>query len=343
MSTVAFPKLGLEFEINPVAFSIGDFDIAWYAIIIAVGFLLAVLYGMHRMRDFGLDEDRAFDAIIAGMIGGIVGARLYYVAFSWDNYKDDLLSILDTRSGGLAIYGGIIGALLVGGIVCKIRKVKLLPMFDVTVLGFLIGQCIGRWGNFVNVEAYGSETDWVFGMISTGDVSIVSPVHPCFLYESVWCLIGFILLHFYSKRRKFDGEVTLLYLMWYGFGRMFIEGLRQDSLYWGPFRVSQMLSGLLVIAATITWLVVRSNIKRNNDPEYLKLYVNTEESKELLRQADEKINKKYAKKDSAAEKPAEETAAEEETETSEEKTEIIENAAIDEPEIEEEKENGESH
>ncbi|SCH01010.1 Prolipoprotein diacylglyceryl transferase [uncultured Ruminococcus sp.] len=256
-------------------------EIAWYAIIIAFGFILAAAYGISRMKQFGLDADRAIDAILAGMVGGIIGARIYYVVFSWDNYKDNLLEIFNIRNGGLAIYGGIIGALIFGLIMCKIRKVKMLPMLDVTALGFLIGQCVGRWGNFVNAEAYGSSVsdNYLLGMSVPGEEALV---HPCFLYESVWCLIGFILLHFYSKRRKFDGEVGLMYLMWYGAGRMVIEGLRTDSLYLGNLRVSQILSGLLLIGALIVWLVIRSRIKRNNDPEYLKLYVKTEESKELL-------------------------------------------------------------
>lgn len=294
MNTVGFPKLGLEFTIDKVAFTIFGIDIAWYAVIIACGFLLAVLYCTARMKEFGLDSDRAMDAVLVGLIGGLVGARAYYVIFSWDNYKDNLMSIFDTRSGGLAIYGGVIGALLLGGLTCKLRKVRLRPMFDVASLGFLIGQCIGRWGNFVNVEAYGSQTDSLFGMTASSIAD--GPVHPCFLYESVWCLIGFILLHFYVKRRKFDGEIFLMYGMWYGFGRMIIEGLRTDSLYWGPFRVSQMLSAALLIACFVIWLTVRSRIKRNNDPNYLPLYVTTEESKELLRQAEEKNSKSKAKK-----------------------------------------------
>lgn len=288
MSTVEFPKLGLEFDLNKTAFTIANIEIAWYAIIISIGFLLAVFYALKNLKRFGLEENRFIDVVIGGMIGGIVGARLYYVVFSWDLYKDNLLEIFNTRNGGLAIYGGIIGAVLVGGLICKIRKVKLLPTFDVVAIGFLIGQGIGRWGNFVNVEAYGSETNSILGMISSGDVVIKNPVHPTFLYESIWCIIGVVLLHLYSKHRKFDGEISLMYLMWYGVERSIVEGLRQDSLYLGPFRVSQVLSIILVITSLILWLVIRSKIKRNNDPEYLKLYVNTDESKEILNSQDSK-------------------------------------------------------
>lgn len=305
MNTVTFPKLGLEFNLNRFI-SVFGFDIAWYAIIISCGFLLAVIYAMKRMKQFGLESDRTVNVILLGMIGGIVGARLYYVIFSWDLYKDDLLSIFNTRQGGMAIYGGLIGAVLLGALGCKIWKVKLLPMLDLASIGFLIGQGIGRWGNFVNVEAYGSPTNSLLGMNSPSIEN--GPVHPCFLYESLWCLLGFVLLHFYSKRRKFDGEVLLMYMGWYGLGRMFIEGMRQDSLYWGPFRVSQVLSAILLIVSIIVWFVIRSRIKRNNDPEYLKLYVDTEESKEILRQAEEK-EKKTSETDEVLEESLEDGVA----------------------------------
>ncbi len=306
MNTIAFPKLGLEFTVDRFI-SVFGLDIAWYAILISLGFLLAVIYGIKRMPQFGLDSDRAIDAILAGMVGGIIGARLYYVIFSWDQYKDNLLEIFNTRNGGLAIYGGIIGALAFGLLVCKLRKVRILPMLDITALGFLLGQGIGRWGNFINGEAYGAETDSILGMTIAGVAD--SPVHPCFLYESIWCLLGFVLLHFYSKRRKFDGEVALFYLIWYGAERAVVEGLRQDSLYLGNLRVSQVLSVLLVIVALIIWLCVKSKIKRENDPEYLQLYVYTEESKELLRQAQEK-NSKSKKEKKTHEEELEEAALE---------------------------------
>lgn len=306
MNTIAFPKLGLEFTVDRFI-SVFGLDIAWYAILISLGFLLAVIYGIKRMPQFGLDSDRAIDAILAGMVGGIIGARLYYVIFSWDQYKDNLLEIFNTRNGGLAIYGGIIGALAFGLLACKLRKVRILPMLDITALGFLLGQGIGRWGNFINGEAYGAETDSILGMTIAGVAD--SPVHPCFLYESIWCLLGFVLLHFYSKRRKFDGEVALFYLIWYGAERAVVEGLRQDSLYLGNLRVSQVLSVLLVIVALIIWLCVKSKIKRENDPEYLQLYVYTEESKELLRQAQEK-NSKSKKEKKTHEEELEEAALE---------------------------------
>lgn len=312
MNTIAFPNLGLEFNVNHTAFTVFGLPIAWYAIIIAAGFLLAVTYALTRVKKYGLDEDRVMDVIIAGMIGGIIGARLYFVAFSWDLYKDNWLDIFNTRLGGLAIYGGLIGALLVGGIFCKIRKVKILPMFDIAVLGFLIGQGIGRWGNFINGEAFGSETNSLFAMTISSVGS--KAVHPCFLYESVWCLLGFLLLHLYSKRRRFDGEMVLLYCIWYGLGRGVIEGLRTDSLMWGPFRVSQMLSILLCVAALVVWIIIHSRIRRNNDPDYLKLYVYTEESAQMLREAEERRQRKGKKGAFAAET----AAVTDETETQDE-------------------------
>ena len=147
---IVFPKLDIDVSINPTAFSIFGFDIQWYGIIITFGLILAMFYCFSKMKRFGIDSNRAIDAVIGGIIGGIIGARLYFVIFSWDDYKDNLKEIFNTRNGGLAIYGGLIGAVLVGGIICKLKKVRLLPMLDVAVLGFLIVQGIGRWGNFVN-------------------------------------------------------------------------------------------------------------------------------------------------------------------------------------------------
>ncbi len=293
MNTVTFPNLGFEFELSK-SISIFGFDIAWYAILMAVGFMLGALYAFSRMKEFGINPDRAIDAIIVGMIGGVVGARLYYVAFQWDLYKDDLMSIFKTWEGGMAFYGSVIGGLGLGLIACRLRKVKILPMVDLTMMGFLIGQSIGRWGNFINVEAYGYETDSLFAMGGTG---ISGTVHPCFLYESVWCIVGFVLLHLYSKKRKFDGEITLMYAMWYGVGRAIIEGLRTDSLYIGQLRVSQILSVVMVIVAFIIWINIRSKIKRNNDPEYLKIYGQTEEAKQKLLDDENKIAQAKAKKE----------------------------------------------
>lgn len=308
---LVFPRLGLELNIESTAFTIAGISITWYGLLITLGMLLAMCYGFSNMRRYGIDPDRAIDGVIGGVIGGIVGARLYYVAFHWDSYAGNIKEILNIRGGGLAIYGGVIGALLVGGIVCKIRKVRLLPMLDIASLGFLIGQCIGRWGNFFNHEAFGSNTDGLFGMSSgqiqayiakhftDGSVVTDRPVHPCFLYESLWCLTGFILLHLISRKwRKFDGQIFLLYITWYGFGRFWIEGLRTDSLYLGTIRVSQLVAAVSVVAGLILFFISLSHVKRMGT-DYV-LYCNTEESKKLLEEADQReaeyLRKKEEKK-----------------------------------------------
>lgn len=331
MHTVSFPNLGLEFNIDPVVFSIGNFSLNWYGLLIGIGILLAMWMGFTNCRRFGIVGDKLFDVVMVGIIGAIIGARLYYVAFRWDSYKDNLIDIFKTWEGGLAIYGGIIGGLGVGAIMAKIRKVKILPALDLAGLGYLIGQGIGRWGNFVNGEAFGSNTDLPWGMTGdrivsylissshvTGTVDASGLVHPCFLYESIWCLAGFALLFWYSKRRRFDGELFLMYLGWYGLGRVFIEGLRTDSLMLGNLRVSQLLAGILVVVSAALWIAVRSKIRAANDPEYLKLYGETEaftEEYETYMQAlKEKEAAKKAKKNGVVEEPAEEPVPEDEEE-----------------------------
>ena len=161
---IVFPKLGLDFRINDTAFTVFGFDIKWYSLLIVFGLILAMIYGFSQMKKYGIDPDRAIDVILAGILGGLVGARIYYVVMSWDNYSGDWKAMFNTRNGGLAIYGGIIGAVVVGGLVAKLRKVKILPLLDIAGVGFLIGQGVGRWGNFTNQEAFGCNTDSIFGM-----------------------------------------------------------------------------------------------------------------------------------------------------------------------------------
>lgn len=263
--TVSFPGLGInDLHISPVAFSIGSFSVRWYGLLIATGLMLAVIYAMTVCRKrYGINTDKLFNCFIVGFITAIVGARLYYVAFEWDSYSQDPLKIFSINEGGLAIYGGLIGALIGGLIVAKISKINIPALLDVAVLGFLIGQGIGRWGNFTNQEAFGTPTDLPWGMISenTGGVA----VHPCFLYESLWCLLGFVLLHFFSKYfRKYDGQIFFMYLVWYGAERMVVEGLRTDSLFTPIFnlRVSQVLSAALVIIG-LSFLIVNFIRKKN--------------------------------------------------------------------------------
>lgn len=244
-SPITFPNLGITVDPSPVAFTVFGKDIYWYGIIIASGFLLAVLYMLHRAKDFGVTQDDVLDMILWAVPIGVVCARLYYCIFYWELYEDDPISMLYIWEGGLAIYGGIIGGVITLLVVAKVKKIPAPVLLDLAGMGVIIGQCIGRWGNFVNGEAHGGPTILPWGMTIDGG----SMVHPTFFYESLWNLIGFILLHFYSKKRKFKGEMALLYVAWYGAGRAWIEGLRTDSLYIGPVRVSQLLAVISCLAA----------------------------------------------------------------------------------------------
>ena len=275
-SPITFPGLGIE--INPSdGFTIPgtQFEIKWYGVIIALGVLLAVLYAMRRAKEFGLTGDDILNMLLVGLPCAIVGARLYYVIFEWDRFFGAGIpwyQFLNIREGGLAIYGGVIGASLALILYCglsKKRRAQMLPSFDIIGLGLLIGQAIGRWGNFFNREAHGGVTNSFLrmGIIENGQLIYV---HPTFLYESLWNLIGLALIHFLSKKRKFDGQVFLYYIIWYGLGRAWIEGLRTDSLYWGPFRVSQILAAVSCLLAVGVLLYVLL-VKR---PDPAKMLVN---------------------------------------------------------------------
>ena len=272
MGAITFPNLGISVNPSRVAFTVLGKDIYWYGIIIAVGFLLAVIYAMRRAPSFGLTEDNILDMLFVAVPLAIVCARLYYCIFYWDLYRDNPIAILYVWEGGLAIYGGVIGAVIGVAIFCRVKKLPIGPLLDVGSLGLLIGQMIGRWGNFMNREAHGAVTDGFFKMGIADAAGNVTYYQPTFLYESVWNLVGFVALHFYSKRRKFDGEVFLLYLAWYGLGRAWIEGLRTDSLYLfnTGIRVSQLLAVLSCVAAIAVLVYVR--VVRKPQPE--KLYVN---------------------------------------------------------------------
>ena len=251
-SAIAFPSLGLE--IDPIqTLKIGPLSIHLYGVIIAIGLLLAVIYGCKRSRQFGISVDDLTDGVLFIVPFAILCARLYYCVFEWDTYKDDPISVFYIWKGGLAIYGGVIGAGLGIVVFGLVKKIKIGAVLDITSLGFLIGQSIGRWGNFFNREAFGAETDSFLRMglfkevTQNGfirDSATMHYFHPTFLYESLWNAAGFVLLHFLSKKRKYDGQIALGYLAWYGLGRTFIEGLRTDSLYWGNFRVSQILAAV---------------------------------------------------------------------------------------------------
>ncbi len=257
-SEISFPAFGIT--LNPSrGLDLGPLSIRWYGVIIACGLLLAVCYATKRCKQFGLKENDLLDGILWVTPFAFVCARIYYCVFSWDTYRDNPISCLYIWEGGLAIYGGVIGAVIGAAVLCKIKKIRLPAVLDLCAIGFLLGQAVGRWGNFFNREAFGAETDSFLRMGLrnqwTGETIYV---HPTFLYESLWNLTGFVLLHVLSKRRKYDGQTALQYAAWYGAGRAIIEGLRSDSLYipHTGIRVSQLLSVALCVAALITLLVL---------------------------------------------------------------------------------------
>ena len=243
-TNISFPSLGID--INPErAFSIGSLTVHMYGIIIGLGLLLAAMYAMRRSKEFGVTEDHILDGVLWVTPFAVVCARIYYCIFQWEIYAADPISVLYIWKGGIAIYGGVLGA--VAGIIvfCRIKKISLGAALDLVSLGFLIGQSIGRWGNFFNREAFGAETESFLrmGLLDSFN-GTVTYHHPTFLYESVWNAVGFVILHFLSKKREYDGQIALGYVVWYGLGRAFIEGLRTDSLYipGTALRVSQVLA-----------------------------------------------------------------------------------------------------
>lgn len=272
-------------EMNPPrGISIGSLDIRFYGIIIAVGMLLAVIYACKRCKEFGITVDDLTDGVLAIVPFAIICARLYYCVFEWDRYKDNLLSVLYIWEGGLAIYGGVIGAVIGVLVFCKIKKIKFGAVMDLVVLGFLIGQVMGRWGNFFNREAFGAETSGFWEMGLYNDVTgLWEWHHPTFLYESLWNLVGFVLLHCLSKKRKYDGQIALGYAAWYGLGRTFIEGLRMDSLYWGNFRVSQILAAVTCFAAVGVLLVMAF---RQHEPAKMQINITAARQNDIHEEKD---------------------------------------------------------
>ncbi len=256
---ISFPGLGIEIN-PPKGFDIGPLHVQFYGLIIACGLLLAAWYALRRRKEFGLKEDDLLDGILWIVPFAVLCARLYYCAFEWDRYADNPIEILYIWQGGLAIYGGVIGAVIGIFVYCRIKKLSPFALLDIVGIGFLIGQCLGRWGNFFNREAHGGETDSFLrmGLLDplTGEGKFY---HPTFLYESLWNAAGFVLLHFLSKKRRYDGQIALGYVAWYGLGRAIIEGMRTDSLWWGPFRVSQVLAAVSCIAAlgVLVWQQLR--------------------------------------------------------------------------------------
>ena len=279
---IEFPGLGLTLN-PPAGFSIGSFEVRFYGLIIAMGLILAVCYALRRKEQFGLSEDDLLDGVLWIAPFAIACARLYYCAFEWEQYATNPISILYIWEGGIAIYGAVIGAAIGVIIHCKVfKKISVLATLDLVSLGFMIGQMMGRWGNFFNREAHGGVTDSFLRM------GLINPVtgqgayyHPTFLYESLWNLLGFVLIHFLSKKRKYDGQVALYYVAWYGLGRAMIEGLRTDSLWWGNFRVSQVLAAASCLAAVILLMVMAF---RPHDPA--DLFVNKLAAKKAAAEAE---------------------------------------------------------
>lgn len=269
MVNISFPGFGIDaFSVSPVAFSIGEsISVRWYGILITFGMILAVLYCSWRAKQEKIKFDDLLDMAIFTIIFGVIGARAYYVLTSLDKY-DSFLDAIAIWNGGLAIYGGIIAGAITIFFVCRRKKIDPMKAFDMVVPAVMIGQIIGRWGNFFNGEAHGVELfegDFFYFArmgLSFGNREIVSFYHPTFLYESVWNLIGFIIINLVYKKKKFDGQIFFMYITWYGFGRMLIEGLRTDSLYVGVFRISQVVGFLCFVVGTICLIINLTKAKK---------------------------------------------------------------------------------
>ena len=307
---ISFPII--KWILDPArTINLGKFSIHIYGLLIALGLMLAVVYAWKRCKQFGINEDDLTDGVLWIVPFAVICARLYYCAFQWEYYKDNPISILYIWNGGLAIYGGVLGAAIGVVIHCKVKKIKIPALLDLVALGFLIGQFVGRWGNFFNREAFGSVTDSFLrmGLFNT-TTQTWEYHHPTFLYESVWNLVGFLALHFLSKKRRYDGQIALGYAAWYGLGRAIIEGLRTDSLYWGDFRVSQLLAAISCFAGVVVLMIM---MFREHKPE--NLFVNQVAAAKLAEEA--------AAEDEEDEED-EEAAEDEESEEDEESKESIE-------------------
>ncbi len=297
---VEFPGLGLSFEIRTWAFEVFGIPIYWYGIIIALAFLTAIVLGIKSCRKYNIEPDTILDLVLYAAPAAIIGARLYYVILNWGYFGGDLKAIFDLRSGGLAIYGAVIAAIFVAWLYCRKKKINFLHLADFAVPYLVLGQGIGRWGNFVNQEAFGYETTLPWRM--NGDVvnkDILSRVgdidltkwgaHPTFLYESLWDIGVFLFLLYYRKKKKVNGEVLCLYFILYGIGRFFIESLRTDSLMLGQLRASRLLSLVLVVAFIGVLIYLRT--KKNRQKEESDTQVKSEYSDllEQMRREEEEI------------------------------------------------------
>lgn len=277
MEYIEFPKLGINIPISREAFKVFGLSVYWYGIIISIGFFLAVVLAMRSSEKAGIKQDDIIDLILYAAPLSIIGARLYYVMFNWSEFNGNFLKIINIRTGGLAIYGALIVAVIIASIFAWRRKINVLNFLDFCIPYFVLAQAIGRWGNFTNQEAFGRNTNLPWGMTGSeirkqleGFGSAVDPnipIHPTFLYESLWNLGVFLLLIWLSKRKKLNGEVICMYMIAYGAGRFWIEGLRLDSLMVGSVRISQLLSIVFVIVFGLIFVIRRVKFKDQLDSE----------------------------------------------------------------------------
>ncbi len=277
---ISFPGLGITINPDPTLFTIYGHEFKWYGLIIAMGFLLAAVYAIKRSNQFGLTQDNILDLIICVTPAALIGARLYYVIFNWRFYSEDPIKMIYIWDGGIAIYGAIIAACLTAVIFARFKHIKPLAILDIGALSLLIGQSVGRWGNFINREAYGSLTTLPWGMeIYSSVYGARAVVHPTFLYESLWNALGFLILHFFSKKRRYDGQIFFLYVAWYGLGRGFIESFRTDSLmlFGSGLRVSQLLGFLSCALAML--LIAYMGVFKKHSPEEMQVYRYNEEKR----------------------------------------------------------------
>lgn len=261
VNIITFPKLGFSLNLSPVAFTVGTKEVYWYALIILFGFLMGIFLVSFDSEKRGLSKDNVLDIALWGMVSGVICARIYYVLFSLDEFRGDWLGIFRIWEGGIAIYGAIIGAVLSTFIYCKKKKLNIFNTFDVCCIGLLLGQAIGRWGNFTNCEVFGRPTDFFLGMSINGN----TPVHPLFFYESMWSFAGVILLAILRNKKKKNGQIFFGYVLWYSAGRLVLEGMRDTRyiLYVIPdvLGISQLVAGLLIILSVAGIIYVTKSDK----------------------------------------------------------------------------------
>lgn len=279
---IAFPNIGIYISELPKGFTIGGFTVACYGIIMALSMLAGLWLACWQAKRTGQNKEVYMDFVIYAIIFSLIGARLYYVAFSWDSYKDNLWQIFNTRGGGMALYGSVIGAIVTAAVYCRVKRYNFLLLADTAVGGLVLGQIIGRYGNFFNREAFGEYTDSLLAMrlrvdqvnpsnitdlmrehMQTVDGISYIQVHPTFLYESLWNVMVLVLILVFTKKKKFNGEIFILYMVGYALGRVWIEGLRTDQLQIGGtgIAVSQMLAGAIALSGAVVWIVVRLRLR----------------------------------------------------------------------------------